>query len=196
MGSPLKGYTYATITVLLWSLTALLARVLKNDADYITIVVIMMTLSLFLFGGVVISKRDKYLKESKKMKKQNLIVIIGISLFLPLYFLTYYYSLQNLPVVEANMINYLWIMVMIVLSTYVFKTIDKFNAKEWTFAVLSFVGALIVMYNPSVTFYFEKGYLITFLSVLAAGAYYSLNLTDFSKKSPSSKNAIAFLGGR
>lgn len=172
----MKGFLFAISTIVLWSLTAVIAALLKGKADFITIVTIMMTLAFCLFSFYILLKSDIFWSETKKLKTKDFFILLGIGIFLPLYFLTYYYSLQNLPTVEANIINYLWIMVMVFISSFIFKTIEKFSIKEWFFLFLGFIGCAIVIYDPSNNFQFDKRYIITFISVFCAGFYYSLIL--------------------
>lgn len=170
----IKGFILAFLTIILWSLTAVFAGILNGTANFITIVTIMMTFSYILFSILVLSNKKKFVSETKQLKKKDLMIIISIGFFMPLYFLTYYFSLQNLPRVEANIINYLWIIVMVFISSTVFKTIPPFTKKEWFYFFLGFLGCAIVIYEPSNNFQFNKQYFITIIAVFSAGFYYSL----------------------
>lgn len=109
------------------------------------------------------------------------------SLTITAYYLCFYFSIQNAPKIQANIINYLWPILTSLFGIYIFKNeTRKFGLYELSLLFLSFLGALLVAWditqeNPFNTFHFE--YIYAFMASIFAALYlnFILKLKRFIK---------------
>lgn len=94
------------------------------------------------------------------------------------YHLMLFMAFQNSPAVEANLVNYLWPLLIVVLSPLFTKTL-KLGVRHVLAALAGFVGAsLAITANSAVSssFEFQIGYLFAFVAAII-WATYSLTTT-------------------
>ena len=194
------GFVYALIGVFLWSSAATIAGILENSANFLTIT-LALQIGGFIFFFIWFRTRDKnavnnnikslknYLKR-KKIKTYIVFNLTMFSLFITLYYLSFYYSIQNSPKIQANILNYIWPMLTPLFGTYIFKNSErKIGYYELSLLLLSFSGAILVAWdissgNPFSNFH--NGYIFALLAALFAALYlnFIFNLKRFVKSTP------------
>ncbi|MDB2562916.1 DMT family transporter, partial [Sulfurimonas sp.] len=177
------GFVYALIGVFLWSSAATVAGVITTSANFITITISLQLGGIFFFGSWFL-KDQNYKKEivylmrlvsRKKVLNYILFHMLLFSFTITAYYLCFYYSIQNSPKIQANILNYLWPILTSIMSIYIFKNEKrKFGLYELSLLGLSFLGAMLVAWditasNPFGTFHF--GYIIALLAAVFAALY-------------------------
>jgi len=198
----MRGFIYAFVAILLWSSAATIGRLLDNAANNVGIVLFLLVGGIFLFGGWSILEREKIHSDIKRIKSNNNIrlvcfLILLFGAFLGMYYSAFYYSIQNAPSIEANIINYLWPILTPFIAYYIFKTEErKFGYYELSLLVISFFGATLVAWDISssniLELDFTAGHVGAVIAAVSAAIY--LNFIFLIKKHISSTPFIYFLG--
>lgn len=93
------------------------------------------------------------------------------------YHAAYFYALQNAPAVEANLINYLWPLLIVVLSALLPRAAGGRPLRWWHFAgaMLGFAGTAVIVAGvsggPSAGGGWSSGYLAAFAAALIWSTY-------------------------
>ena len=163
-----KEYIYAIISVLLWSTTATVTKLLLKNLDSMQILLLGSLFAvIFLF---VINSINGNLKEIKqyKIKDYFKIFIIGI-LGTFLYNLFLYLGINTMQASQAFIINYLWPIMTVIFACIILK--EKITIRKIIAIIISFVGVIIVCSNTNL-FNIEKSSIIgTIYCILAATSY-------------------------
>ena len=163
-----KEYIYALISVLLWSTTATVTKILLGNLDSMQILLIS---SLFAFVFLFIINCIKgNLNEIKKYRIKDFfkIAIIGI-LGIFLYNLFLYIGINNLPASRAFIINYLWPIMTVIFACLLLK--EKFTMRKIVAIIISFIGVIVVSSNGSISNIEKNGIIGTICCILAAVSY-------------------------
>ena len=142
-----KEYIYAGISILLWSTTATVTKLLLGSLNSMQILVVG---SLFAFIFLLIVNLIKgNLKDLKKYKIRDYLQIAGIGIFGTfLYNLFLYLGINTLQASQAFIINYLWPIMTVLFACIILK--EKMTAKKIIAILLSFVGVIIVTANGDI----------------------------------------------
>ena len=163
-----KEYIYAFVSILLWSTTATVTKLLLGSLNSMQILVVG---SFLAFAFLLIINLIKgNLKEFKKYKIKDYIQIAGIGVFGTfLYNLFLYLGINTLQASQAFIINYLWPIMTVVFACIILK--EKITTKKIFAIIISFVGVIIVTANGDI-FNLEKNSIIgASYCILAAVSY-------------------------
>ena len=163
-----KEYLYAIISVLLWSTTATVTKLLLGNLDSMQILLLG---SLFAFVFLFIINCIKgNLKEIKSYKSKDYIRIIVIGLLGTfLYNLFLYLGINTLQASQAFIINYLWPIMTVIFACLIIK--EKLTIRKIIAIIISFIGVIIVSSNGNLL-HIEKNSIIgTIYCILAAISY-------------------------
>lgn len=139
-----KEYIYAIISVLLWSTTATVTKLLLGNLDSMQILLLGSLFAvIFLF---IINYIKGNLKEIKnyKLKDYFKIFIIGI-LGTFLYNLFLYLGINTMQASQAFIINYLWPIMTVIFACIILK--EKITIRKIIAIIISFIGVIIVSSN-------------------------------------------------
>ncbi|MFH1237746.1 MAG: DMT family transporter [Candidatus Aenigmatarchaeota archaeon] len=178
------AYFYLALTILFWSTVPAVAKLALAELDNYQLLsysVIVGTLSL-LFINLFQRKLGLLAKYAKAdYLKMFVMGILGIFL----YHIFLYGSFALVPAGQANVMNYLWPVFVIVFSIPILK--EKFNYKTILAVFVSFVGALIAFSGGN--FYvlsggYAAGYLLAALGAICYGLFSVLGKKfDYDKSS-------------
>lgn len=163
-----KSYLYAGTSILMWSTTATVSKLLLGSINSMQILV-MSSLFAFLFLFIRnLIKGD--LKELKKypFNDYKQIVIIGL-LGTFLYNLFLYLGIQNMQASQAFIINYLWPIMTVIFACIILK--EKMTFRKVIAIILSFIGVIIVTSNGNLLSIDKNSLIGAFYCILAAISY-------------------------
>lgn len=163
-----KEYIYAFVSILLWSTTATVTKLLLGSLNSMQILVVGSFLA-FAFLLIINLIKGNF-KELKKYKIKDYIQIAGIGVFGTfLYNLFLYLGINTLQASQAFIINYLWPIMTVVFACIILK--EKITTKKIFAIIISFVGVIIVTANGDI-FNLEKNSIIgASYCILAAVSY-------------------------
>ena len=163
-----KEYIYAIISVLLWSTTATVTKLLLGNLDSMQILLLGSLFAvIFLF---IINCIKGNLKEIKnyKLKDYFKIFIIGI-LGTFLYNLFLYLGINTMQASQAFIINYLWPIMTVIFACLILK--EKITIRKIIAIIISFVGVIIVSSNGNLLNIEKSSIIGTIYCILAAISY-------------------------
>ena len=163
-----KEYIYAIISILLWSTTATVTKLLLGNLDSMQILLLG---SLFAFVFLFIINCIKgNLKEIKnyRLKDYFKIIIIGI-LGTFSYNLFLYLGIGTLQASQAFIINYLWPIMTVIFACLILK--EKITIRKIIAIVISFAGVVIVSSNGNLLNIDKNSIIGTIYCILAAISY-------------------------
>ena len=163
-----KEYVYAIISVLLWSTTATVTKLLLGNLDSMQILLLgSLFATIFLF---IINCIKEQLKEIKnyRLKDYFKMFIIGI-LGTFLYNLFLYLGINTLQASQAFIINYLWPIMTVIFACLILK--EKITIRKIIAIIISFVGVIIVSSNGNLLNIEKNSIIGTIYCILAAISY-------------------------
>lgn len=169
----MKAIVYALITIFLWSTLAASAVYLASVPPFLLIGIALLIGSLC---GL------PYIRQWKQNAKVLALGIYGIFGFHFCIFL----ALRSAPPVEANLIEYLWPLLIVVLTPVFFKGY-KLTVRHILAATLGFIGALLIATGGKLSISSE--YLFGYSLALGAAIIWS-TYSLLSKKNPFPTGAI------
>ena len=136
-----KNYTYALLTVFIWSILAAIAKILLSDIPNLeTLAVSSVFAFLFLLA---INIKNGTIRELSKYSVKDYGIMAGLGfLGLFLYSALYYYGITELSSQEACIINYLWPIMLVIFSCIILK--EKFTIIKGIAMLCSFAGIVIL----------------------------------------------------
>lgn len=127
-----------------------------------------------------------------RLKVKPRVLAIGVYGLLGFH-LALFAALQSAPAIQANLINYLWPLLLVLLAPIFIKT--KLTARQVLAAVIGFVGAaLAIASGGDISGGFEIGYLFAFAAAVI-WATYSLLTKRLGNFSTSSVGTFALVSG-
>lgn len=165
-----KSYLFATVSILLWSTSATVSKLLLNSLNSMQVLVISSFFSFsFLLTVNIINGNIKHLRE---YKINDYIQIFGIGILGTfLYNLFYYLGIKKMQASQAFIINYLWPIMTVVFACIILK--EKITIKKIIAILLSFLGVVIVTGNGNF-FNIDRNTLIGALYCFLAATSYGL----------------------
>jgi drug/metabolite transporter (DMT)-like permease len=160
----------ALISIALWSALAALSVELKAVPPFLLV-----GLALLIGGLVGVPKW----REWKCSVAQLALGVYGLFA----YHLLLFIALRNAPTLEANLINYLWPLLIVLLSPLFVRGM-RLTALHLSAALLGFLGAVLLITGGK--FSFEKQYLVGYVCAVSAAfvwATYSLASRRFKASS-------------
>jgi drug/metabolite transporter (DMT)-like permease len=155
-----RAYIFGILSVVLWSTTAAAAASLAGKATFHDVVYLMQLFAFAaLFATILLRKKQvEFLTELRVSiitpfasgNFRPAFLLLGFALSITLYHSFFFYALQTGPRLEANIINYLWPILLTVMSGLLRLDGRKLELKYVLLLCLSFLGAAsIVLQFPS-----------------------------------------------
>ena len=163
-----KEYIYAIISVLLWSTTATVTKILLGNLDSMQILLLGSLFAVvFLF---IINCIKGNLKEIRnyKLKDHFMIFVIGI-LGTFLYNLFLFLGINTMQASQAFIINYLWPIMTVVFACIFLK--EKITIRKIIAIIISFIGVIIVSSNGNLLSIEKSNIIGTIYCILGAISY-------------------------
>lgn len=163
-----KEYIYAIISVLLWSTTATISKLLLGSLDSMQILLVSSLFSfLFLF---IINCFNGSIKEIKKYKPKDYLIIFALGVIgIFLYDLFFYLGINAMQASQAFIINYLWPIMTVLFACIILK--EKFTIRKIIAIIISFIGVIIVSSNGNLLSIEKSSLMGTIYCLLAALLY-------------------------
>lgn len=165
-----SGYYYLMLTLLLWPPVPAIAKLALKELNNLQILFynnLIGALSLWVI--VLFQKKLKHFSEYKKRDYLNMFGMGFLGLYG--YYALLYSSFDMIPAGQANMVNYLWPIFVVIFSIVILK--ERFNYKTILAILVSFIGALIVFTRGNLT-NFQNDYTYGYLLALGAAVCYAL----------------------
>ena len=183
----MKGDLFALAAIVLWASLASLATSLSDIPPFLLT-------GIGLLIGSIISLPISGFKISRwKVPPKTLLV--GVYGLFGYHFMLFI-ALQSASAVEANLVNYLWPLLIVVLSPLFTKSL-KLGAKHLVAALAGFSGAAIAIYSSADVVGasgFSFGYIFALLAAII-WATYSLATTKLPSFSTAAVGLFAFVAG-
>lgn len=163
-----KEYICAIISVLLWSTTATVSKLLLGSLDSMQILLVSSLFSfLFLF---IINCFNGSIKEIKKYKPKDYLIIFALGVIgIFLYDLFFYLGINAMQASQAFIINYLWPIMTVLFACIILK--EKFTIRKIIAIIISFIGVIIVSSNGNLLSIEKSSLMGTIYCLLAALLY-------------------------
>ncbi|WP_321314937.1 EamA family transporter [Halarcobacter sp.] len=168
-----KGNILGLLTVLLWSSLALFTVLSGNIPPFQ-----LLTISFFIasfIGFIMLKKQNKSLKDLLTIPLK--VYLIGIYGLFGYHFF-YFVAVKNAPAVEANLLNYLWPLLIVVFSAFLPN--EKLKWYHIVGTLLALIGAsLLVLKGGELDFKeeYSKGYLSALVAALLWSSYSVISKT-------------------
>lgn len=159
MSDKSQSLLLGVITIICWGSLATFGNLLIHLPPFYVLGV------AFLFGALPAVFKPKQLFPSWKISLWGIAGYFGYHFFL-------FYSFRFAPAIEANLINYLWPVIMVILTPVFFKQ-DRLKWYHVAGATLSVIGSVFLMLGKGGEVSFEsfKGYGLAFLAALTWPIY-------------------------
>lgn len=162
MSLKLQSLLLGVITILLWSSLATFGNLLRHLPPFYLLGL------AFVIGGLPALIKPKELFPSLR------VTLVGITGYFGYHFFLFY-SFRYAPAVEANLINYLWPVLLVLLTPLFFRE-EKLRTCHFVGAIFSVIGCVLLVFGKGGSFKSEylAGY---FLATLAAFTWPVYSLT-------------------
>lgn len=164
-----KNYTYALLTVFIWSTMAAVVKKILFDIPNLEALSIS---SYFAFAFLLIMNlKNRNLQKMKQYSAGDYGIMCSLGFIgLFLYSALYYYGLGQLSSQEACILNYLWPMMLVIFSCIILK--EKMTLLKAAAMICSFIGIIILSTGSSGT---SNGNIVLgMISCIVAAACYGL----------------------
>jgi len=176
----MKAILFGLITILCWGSLATLGKLLFHLPPF------------YLLGASFLVGSLPGFFRVKKMFARPKILLWGVMGYF-LYHFFLFYSFRFAPALEANLINYLWPLLLVLLAPLFIKT--RLTLRQVLAAVIGFVGAaLAIASGGNLSGGFEIGYLYAFAAAII-WATYSLMTKRLGNFSTASVGTFALVSG-
>jgi len=163
-------YIFVAITILLWSFTPTIAKlILKNFNAFQLLFFTSFFAVLSLSFVVVFQKKVKLIKGYSRKQILTMVLIGVLSPFF--YYIFLYESFERAPVADAQILNYMWPMFVVIFATFILR--QKLSLIKLVGIMLSFVGAFVVITKGEFLI-FNSGYGIGYIVAILAAISYGL----------------------
>jgi len=183
---------YALLSVLLWSTQATAFKLTLRYTNQFGLLIISSITSLIVYLLWLIASK-KFIDEIKNFKRNTKSIILGL-LNPFLYYIVLFTAYSILKAQEALVLNYLWPIVLTILSSLLFK--KRLTPVKLLALLVSFSGAFITITQGNVknlSFKNPLGVSLALLSTVIWAVYWLLNMTD--KRETETKLFYNFLFG-
>lgn len=171
-----KNYTYALITIFIWSTTAAVVKKILFDIPNLEALSVS---SYFAFAFLmIINLKNGNITKMRRYCAKDYGIMCGLGFIgLFLYSALYYYGLSQLSSQEACILNYLWPMMLVIFSCIILK--EKMTLMKAAAMICSFIGIIILSAGNSES---SNGNIVVgMISCIVAAACYGI-FSVFNKK--------------
>lgn len=139
-----KEYLYAGVSILLWSTTSTISKLLLGSLNSMQILLISSIFATIFL--LIINFRKKNLSQLKTFKTKDFLQIAGLGILGTfLYNLFLYLGINKMQASQAFIINYLWPLMTVIFACIILK--EKLTKRKLIAIILSFIGVIIVTSN-------------------------------------------------
>ena len=139
-----KEYLYAGISILLWSTTSTISKLLLGSLNSMQILLISSIFATMFL--LIINFKKKNLSQIKSFKIKDFLQIAGLGILGTfLYNLFLYLGINKMQASQAFIINYLWPLMTVIFACIILK--EKLTKRKLIAIILSFIGVIIVTSN-------------------------------------------------
>lgn len=173
---------FGIITILCWGSLATFGNLLLHLPPFFVLGL------CFLIGSLPAFFKPREMFPGPKILLWGVMGFFGYHFFL-------FYAFRFAPAIEANLINYLWPVIMVMLSPWAFKG-ERLKPYHYLGAFLSIVGSIFIVMGKDVSFKSENllGYLLAFGAALI-WPIYSIGKKKMPQTSPWSVGSFCFFSG-
>lgn len=164
-----KNYTYALITIFIWSTTAAVVKKILFDIPNLEALSVS---SYFAFAFLmIINLKNGNITKMRRYCAKDYGIMCGLGFIgLFLYSALYYYGLSQLSSQEACILNYLWPMMLVIFSCIILK--EKMTLMKAAAMICSFIGIIILSAGNSES---SNGNIVVgMISCIVAAACYGI----------------------
>lgn len=173
----ITGNIYGVVAIIMWSLSALLISYTDGIPPMLTACLAYCVGSLFYITKILIQQNV-----SRHLFRQPLKVYLTLIGGLGVYYISYFSALKIYPVIEANLINYLWPLLLIIMQAFYGE--KKVSTASKIGIVFGFIGAITLLTDGRINLnnLVSNGYSLAFIAAISA-AFYSKKLItlDFDR---------------
>ncbi len=170
MSDERTAYIYLALTILLWSATPAVAKLGLVEINNMQMLFYNSIVAIISLSALVLVQKKQHL--FSEYSKADYLRMFGMGfLGLYMYYILLYGSFSIAPAGEANMINYLWPVFVVLFSILILK--EKATLKTLIAILLSFAGAIIIFTKGDLSG-FQNGYTPGYLLALGAAVCYGL----------------------
>lgn len=164
-----KNYTYALITIFIWSTTAAVVKKILFDIPNLEALSVS---SYFAFAFLmIVNLKNGNITKMRRYSAKDYGIMCGLGFTgLFLYSALYYYGLSQLSSQEACILNYLWPMMLVIFSCIILK--EKMTLLKAAAMICSFIGIIILSAGNSES---SNGNIVVgMISCIVAAACYGI----------------------
>lgn len=176
MKSQTQAYLYALSAVILWSTVATAFKMALNEINFIQLLTISTGVSTLVLTLILVASKRYLLLKTIRFADFGVLMFKGIvNPFI--YYLILFKAYSLLPANEAMILNYIWPIVLVILSVVILK--QKFHLADGVSTLISFVGVVVIatqgrMYD--INFANLPGVLLALGSSIVWASYWILNM--------------------
>lgn len=164
------AYFYLALTILLWSAVPAVAKLALAELNNLQILFFNNIIGIIsLSAAAILMKKTHHFSEYRAWDYLRMFGMGFLGLYL--YYILLYGSFSQVPAGQANMINYLWPVFVVIFSILILK--EKASFKTFLAILLSFIGALIVFSRGDLASLQNDahGYLLAFGAAVSYGLF-------------------------
>ncbi|MFA5930021.1 MAG: DMT family transporter [Candidatus Micrarchaeia archaeon] len=163
-------YLYLALTILLWSATPAVAKLALAEINNVQMLFYNNIVGIIVLSAIIIFQKKQRLFSN--YSKGDYLKMLGMGfLGLYLYYIFLYGSFSIAPAGQANMINYLWPVFVVLFSILILK--EKFTWKTFLAIFLGFLGAILVVTRGNLS-NLQNEYTFGYFLAFCAAACYGL----------------------
>ncbi len=173
-----KGYIYAIISVLLWSTVASAFKITLRYTTVLTLLFYASIVSLSILFIVLLVQGK--IKDLRRYNTRDYIYSILLGFLNPfLYYMVLFKAYSLLPAQEAQALNYMWPIMVVLFSIPLLK--ERITIKGFLTMILSFLGVLIIITHgdlKQLSVGNLYGVILAISSAVIWGIYWILTIRD------------------
>lgn len=177
-GLPRQAWFYASLAILCWATVATAFKLALDQIDFLSLVFwssIFSTITLFL-----IARQSQRLAQFQLWQQKDILASIGLGALNPaIYYLLLFKAYSLLAAQQAQVLNFIWPMVLTLLSVLFYK--EKLNHWAWLAMLLSFSGVTLIAISGRGLALGDvslMGVILALASAVFWAAYWLLNRND------------------
>jgi drug/metabolite transporter (DMT)-like permease len=173
-----KAYVFALMAVMCWSTIGSAFKLSLRYTDFLTLLVVASIVATAVLSLVLIIQRKTAFLRSIKIRDLGGSAVMGL-LNPFLYYVVLLQAYDRLPAQEAGTLNYIWPLVLVMLSIPILK--QKIHFTSILAVLVSFFGILLISTHgklASMEFHDPAGVLLALGSAIFWALYFILNIRD------------------
>lgn len=187
------AYVYAAFTIIFWSTAATAFKLSLAHIDFLLLVFYASSVSLLMLGSLCIATGQIKQLRAWRLKDYKQSAFLG-ALNPFLYYLLLFKAYELLPAQEAQVINFFWPIVLVILGAIFLQ--QKINFFSAIAIFISFIGVVIVATHGeilSLNFSNTLGVTLAFISTIIWATYWVVNQAQ--KSAPLLRLFVNFAAG-